>query len=207
MTYRILGTALLLGVSRASSGQGGLAAAPTARICIAPATIESAPSAADAMTAIRDAFSSILSGPGITAVPLQSKLQSLVRDEAKQLNCSFLLLPTFKHVHKTSGGGMLGKAALGAVQAGSYEVGGSSTATRVAAGAARGAANQAEWHYAYNVKTKDEMKLSYRLESPTGQVLADESVTRRAESDGEDVLTPLVQKAAEKVVSVVKPTR
>lgn len=206
MTYRILATALLLGTSSVSAAQGAAAPAGT-RVCIAPATIESAPSAADAMTAIRDAFSNILSGPGITPVPLQSKLQSLVRDEAKQSNCAFLLLPTFKHVHKTSGAGLLGKAALGAVQSGAYEVGGGSATTRVAAGAARGAANQAEWHYAYSVKTKDEMTLSYRLESAAGQVLSEDKASRKAESDGEDVLTPLVQKAAEKIVSVVKPTR
>ncbi len=208
MTYRVLGTALLLGMFSSAAAQSTPPTTATgARICIAPATIESAPSAADAMTAIRDAFASILAGPGITPVPLQSKLQSLVRDEAKQSNCSFLLLPTFKHVHKTSGAGMLGKAALGAVQAGSYEVGGASAATRVAAGAARGAANQAEWHYASSVKTKDEMTLSYRLESPTGQMLSENKSSGKAESDGEDVLTPLVQKAAEKIVSVVQPTR
>jgi len=204
MTYRFLGTSLLLGVPSLVVAQG---AATGTRICIAPATIESAPSAADAMTAIRDAFSTMLTGPGITALPLQAKLQSLVRDEAKQSNCSFLLLPTFKHVHKTSGAGLLGKAALGAVQTGAYEVGGSSTATRVAAGAARGAANQAEWHYAYSVKTKDEMTLSYRLESATGQVVSEDKSSRKAESDGEDVLTPLVQKVAEKIVSAAKPSR
>src|SRR5690242_3923057 len=120
--YRILGTALLFGTGSLAVGQSAPGTAGV-RICIAPAAIESAPSAADAMTAIRDAFSTVLNGPGITAMPLQAKLQSLVRDEAKQSNCSFLVLPTFKHVHKTSGAGLLGKAALGAVQTGAYEVG------------------------------------------------------------------------------------
>jgi ABC-type uncharacterized transport system substrate-binding protein len=57
------------------------------------------------------------------------------------------------------------------------------------------------------VKTKDEMTLSYRLESATGQVLSEDKSSRKAQSDGEDVLTPLVQKAAEKIVSAVKPSR
>jgi hypothetical protein len=205
MMYRVLGIALLLGASSLAAAQDAVAA--TARICIAPATVESAPSAADAMTTIRDAFTNLLIGPGITPVPLQAKLRALVHDEAKQSNCSFLLLPTFKHVHKTSGSGILGKAAIGAVQAGSYEVGASSAATRVAAGAARNAANQAALHYAYNVKTKDEMTLSYRFESATGQLLSEDKSSRNAESDGDDLLTPLVQKAAEKIVSVVKPSR
>ena len=203
MRYRFWGTAFVLGAPALAIAQG----AGAVRICIAPAAIEVAPSAADAMTAIRDAFSGMLAGPGITAVQLQAKLQSLARDEAKQSNCSFLVLPTFRHVHKTSGTGLLGKAALGAVQAGAYEVGGNSVATRAAAGAARSAANQAALHYAYSVKTKDEMTLSYRLESATGQVLSEEKSSRKAESDGDDVLTPLVQKAAEKIVSIVKPSR
>jgi hypothetical protein len=207
MTYRIFGTALLLAAPSFAGAQGAVGNAASTRVCIAPAAIESAPSASDAMTAIRDAFSAMLAGPGITPVPLQAKLQSLVRDEAKQSNCAFLLLPTFKHIHKTSGAGLLGKAAFGAVEAGAYEVSGSSTAARVAAGAAHGAANQAEWHYSYSVKTKDEMTLSYRLESATGQVLSEDKSSRKAQSDGEDVLTPLVQKAAEKIVSAVKPSR
>ncbi len=204
MTYRILAVALLSGAPAIMIAQ----AAPATRICIAPATIESAPSAADAMTAVRDAFSSMLSGPGITAVPLQAKLQSLVRQEAKQSNCTYLLIPTFKHVHKSSSGGLLGKAALGAVQSGAYQAGGGSAASRVAAGAAQGAANQAEWHYAYTIKTKDEMTLGYRLESASSQVMLDDKASRKAESDGEDVLTPLVQQAAEKIVAAItKSTR
>lgn len=206
MTYRRLGIALLAALPAAVIGQS----TPGARICIAPATVESAPNAADAITAIRDAFSSLLTGPGITAVPLQSKLQSLVRDEAKQTGCPYLLATTFKHVHKTSGATILGKAALGAVETGAYQAAGAagSTTARVAAGAATGAANQATWHYAYATKTKDEMTLGVRLESASGQVLLDDKASRKAQSDGEDVLTPLVQQAAEKIAAIVtKPTR
>jgi hypothetical protein len=206
MTYRTLGIALLCGVPTITSAQP----ASATRVCIAPATIESAPNAAEAMTAVRDAFSSVLTGPGIAPVLLQAKLPSLVRAEAKQSNCTYLLIPTFKHVHKSSGNGILGKAALGAVQSGAYQAGGAagSAAGRVGESAANGAANQALWHYEYAIKTKDEVSLGYRLESATGQLLLDDKASRKAESDGEDVLTPLVQQAAEKVVTIItKPTR
>lgn len=203
MNCRILGVALLFGIPTVAVAQG----TAKARLCIAPAVIESAPSAAEAMTAVRDAFADMLTGPGITPVPLQAKLQSLVREEAKQSKCAFLVLPTFKHVHKTGGGGMLGKAALGAVQSGVNEVGGSSVVTRAAANAARNAASHAEGEYALSVKTKDEMTLNYRVESAAGQVLLEDKASRKAEADGADVLTPLVQQAAEKIASVVVKSR
>lgn len=212
MMYRIVTILGLCGLPAIVTGQATPApAAPAAmRLCIAPATIVSAPNAADATTAVRDAFSNILAGPGISPIVLQSKLQSLVREEAKQANCSYLLMPTFKHVHKTSGTGILGKAALGAVQGGAYQAGGAlgGTAARVAASAAQGAANQAVSSYASSTKTKDEMTLGVRLESASGQMLLEEKNSRKAESDGEDLLSPLVQQAADKIAALVtKPAR
>jgi len=176
------------------------------RICIAPASVESARNAAEAMIAIRDAFTNLLAGPGIKPVTLGAKLQSLVRDEAKQTSCSYLLMPAFKHVRTTGGSGVLGKAALDAIQSGAYQVGGAATGT--AARAAEGAANQAVWSYASTTKTKDEMTLGVRLESSSGQVLLDEKNNRKAQSDGEDLLSPLVQQSAEKVAAILtKPVR
>ena len=180
------------------------------RICIAPASVESAPNAVDAAVAVRDAFSNLLAGPGISPIALQAKLQPLAREEAKQNSCSYLLIPTFKHVRKTSGTGILGKAALGAAQSGVSQATGAvgGTAARVAASAAQGAANGAVWSYAAGTKTKDEMMVGVRLESNTGQVLLDEKNSRSAKSDGEDLLSPLVQQAAEKIAAIVtKPVR
>jgi hypothetical protein len=71
----------------------------------------------------------------------------------------------------------------------------------VAAGAAAGAASSAVYDYAYSSRTKDELTLSYRLESPGGTVLLEKSDKRKAKSDGEDLLTPLAQRAAEAVAN------
>ena len=209
--YRFV-TLVLAAMPTIVAGQAAskAAAAGDRRVCIAPANVESAPNAADAMTAVRDAFTNVLAGPGIAPVALQAKLQSLAREEAKQSNCSYLLIPTFKHTRKTSGSGLLGKAALGAAQSGVHQATGAvgGPAARVAAGAAQGAANQAVWSYAAGTKTKDEMVLCVRLESGTGQVLLDEKGSRSAKSDGEDLLSPLVQQAAEKVAAIMtKPAR
>jgi len=53
-------------------------------------------------------------------------------------------------------------------------------------------------------RAKDELTLGYRLETQDGRVLLDKSDTRKASTDGEDVLTPLVEHASESVVTAIK---
>jgi hypothetical protein len=196
--------ALLLG--QAVAAQSPASAGPNvSQICLAPAAVEAAPTGVDPMAAVRDAFTSFLSGPTLAVQPLSARLQAQVRQEAKLNGCAFLLLPTVKHERK-SGGGILGKVAGGAVQQGAWAVSGSaggSTVGRVVAGAAAGAASSAVYDYASSSRNKDELTLTYRLESGAGGVLIERSEKRKANSDGEDLLTPLVQRASETVADAV----
>lgn len=171
------------------------------QICLAPATVEAAPNGVDPMTAVRETFTSFLTGPSLAVTPLQARLASQVREEAKLAGCPFLLLPTIKHQRKTGGGGLLGKVASGAVQQGAWSVTGSTSSTvgRVVAGAAAGAATSAAYDYASSSRVKDELTLSYRLEAAAGAMLLEKSEKRKAKSDGEDLLTPIVQRAAEAI--------
>ena len=174
------------------------------RICLAPAAVEAAPAGAEPVAAVRDAFISFLTGPTLAVLPLEARLQSQVRQEAKLAGCRFLLLPTVKHERK-SGGGLLSKVAGGAVQQGAWAVSGSagSTVGRVVAGAAAGAASSAVNDYASWSRTKDELTLRYRLESGTGVELVEKAEKRKATSDGEDLLTPVVQRASEGLVQAL----
>lgn len=185
------------------------AAAKATQICLAPAAVEAAPTGMDPVAAVRDAFASFLTGPSLGVQVLNARLQSQVREEAKLAGCQFLLLSSVKHERKT-GGGLLGKVAGGAVQQGAWAVTGSagSTMGRVAAGAAAGAASSAVSDYAYGSRSKDELTLKYRLETGAGAVLAEKSEKRKAKSDGEDLLTPVVQRASETIVeSTVKQSQ
>jgi hypothetical protein len=200
---RLLAGALpMLFSSVAAVAQNDAAAAVNVtQICLAPATVEAAPNGVDPVAAVRDAFTSFLTGPSLAVQPLSARLQSQVRQEAKLNGCAFLLFPGVKHERKSGGGGFLGKVAGDAVQQGAWAVSGStgSTVGRVAAGAAAGAASSAVNDYATSSRNKDELTLTYRLESPTGAVLVESSEKRKAKSDGEDLLTPLVQHASEAV--------
>ncbi len=196
--YVLAGTLLAPG----AAAQDTAAAVPKAtQICLAPAAVEAAPKGLDPVAAVRDAFTSFLTGPSLGVQPLNARLQSQVREEAKLAGCRFLLLPSVKHQRKT-GGGLLGKVAGGAVQQGAWTAAGhaGSTVGRVVAGAAAGAASGAVHDYAYSSRNKDELTLSYRLESATGDVLVRKSEKQKAKSDGEDLLTPVVQRASEGVV-------
>jgi hypothetical protein len=204
-----LAGALALFLFPAGAGAQDPAAAPAAatpagtQICLAPAAVEAAPSGFDPVAAVRETFTSFLTGPSLSVTPLTARLNSQVRQEAKAAACPFLLLPTIKHERKTGGGGILGRAAAGAVQQGAWSASSavSSGVGRVVAGAAAGAASSAAHEYAAGFRVKDELKLSYRLESAAGKVLVEKSDKKKAKSDGEDLLTPLVQKAAEAVAA------
>jgi hypothetical protein len=190
----------------AAWAQAGPPARPVTQFCLAPATVEAAPAGVDPLTAVRETFTSFLTGPTLAVQPLGARLASQVREEAKVAGCPFLLISTVKHERKTGGGGLFGKVASGAVQQGAWSVSGAagSTVGRVVAGAAAGAASSAAADYASSSRTKDELTLSYRLESAAGAVLVDKSEKRKAKSDGEDLLTPLVQRAAEAIVTAAK---
>lgn len=175
------------------------------RICLAPATVEASASSDAAIGAVQEAFTTYLSGPTLATQPLKARLTSQVRQEAHQAGCPYLLLATVKH-EKKRGSGILGRVAAGAVQQGAWEagMGSGSAAGRIAGQAAYGAAGAAATAaYASTFHAKDELTLSYRLESPEGKVLAEDRDKRKAKADGEDLLTPLVEKAAEAIAGVV----
>jgi hypothetical protein len=180
---------------------------PVTRICIAPAVVEANVGNTSAlMDAVRETFMNVLSGAAIEVVPLASRLESHARAEAASNGCPYLLLTTVKHVRK-GGGGMLGRMAGAAVHHGAIAAGAStgSVAGNVAGLAVAGAAGAAAANFATTVQVKDELTLEYRLEAGTKTVL-NRKDRRKAESQGEDVLSPVVQSAAERIAaSVLRP--
>lgn len=172
------------------------------RICVAPATAQAAlGNSADVIGAVRDTFTSFLTGPSVAVTPLAARLAGQAREEAKLAQCPYVLFPTVRHERKSAG--WLGRVAAGAIQSGAWEAASAapSSATRVIAGAASTSA--ATYSVYSQIKTRDEMQLEYRLESDDGRVLIENKSQRNAGSDGEDLLTPLVQSAAENIMSAV----
>lgn len=177
------------------------ARADSAVICLTPPTVQLVSGAASQTTgdAVRQAFAGLLTGPGFSTVQIAAKLPTLAKGAAKQAGCGSVLFLSLRQV-RGGPSDLLGKLA-GRVesQAQRMAVASRSSLTRDLAREAAGAVREV----AGSVKARDQMVLEYRLESVDGAVLAKDSASRKASADGEDLLTPLAEVAAEAVAVAV----
>jgi len=157
----------------------------------------------DAVQAVRDTFSTFLNGPRLTVTALTARLESQVREEARQGECVYLLLTSL--THKRKGRGVFSKIATDSGNSTLFRIpAGSTVASDIAIAAATGAASGA-LRVAAEIKEKDELRLEYRLEEPDqSRVIVEKIEKAKASADGQDVLTPLVQKAAETIATAIR---
>lgn len=155
---------------------------------------------AQSAEAVRNSFASRLNTPGIEVVMLNAASAS----EARQKQCDYMLSVSMT-VKKGGGGSMFGRAIGNIAGSAAGHIPGGSTAGSAAARSATIAGVYTAATIAENVKAKDELTLEYRLDradSPN-TVLAD-SGKAKAKSDGEDILSPQVDKAAQAILAAVK---
>lgn len=153
-------------------------------------------SATDVASGVRDLFVSFLNGPALRVITLEARLPAQAAIEARQKNCELMLLTTM--VRKRDGGnrlgGVLGQAA--GTAAWHLPYGGAGTMARGAAIAGA----QAATTLASDTRRKDEVRLEYRV-GPPDSVAGAKAVSSKAKAraDGEDLLTPLVERAAAEI--------
>ena len=196
----VLAVLLSVGLSDANAADQ----ASVTNVCLAPPSAQiPGVTAEEALTGVRDVFTTYLTGPTVRVEPLTARLASQTKEEAKQKNCSFVLFAKVVQERKTRNNGLLGRIAAGAVNSGASQVAAasSSVGTRVIASAAAGGASYS--YFGSSTVTSDKLTLTARLESGDGRVLSDKTQSRKAGSDGEDLLTPLVEQAAENVMTAV----
>jgi hypothetical protein len=192
-----------VGIAIAPDGsQESVSAAPPSTVgCVAVAmpTVQGVPgSAAEAAVGVRDLIVSYLTGPSLKVVVLESRLASEAAIEAKQQGCEPLLVSTLT---RKSGGKLLMKTLGHAAGAAAWMVPGGGSVAAAAAQAATAAGLQTVSVLASSTKAKDEVRLEYRLQSAAGQVqFGPKTERQRATTDGEDLLTPVVMRAAEAIV-------
>jgi len=161
-------------------------------------SVQGAEDPANFGTGVRDLFVSYLTGPSIKAITLEARLPSQAALEARQKECGQVLLTSVTRKHSESkAAGILGQAAGSAVMR--TPLGGG--VTGALASGATSAGGEAIYRFSSQVRAKDEIELSYRFGTPDA-VEAAKPVTAKAKAktDGEDVLTPLVEKAASAIV-------
>jgi len=181
------------------------AAAPAGGACVALMLpmVDGVDGDASAVAAsVRSIFQSYLTGPSLKSVLLEARLPSQAAEEARQKDCPTMLVTTVSR--KASGGGpsKVGAIAAAAGTTAAY-IPLPNYGTAVAVGAARSGA-EAVASVAHGTRAKDEIKLGYKLTTVDGaSVLPQKADSAKAKSDGEDLLTPLIGKAAEAIAAAV----
>lgn len=146
--------------------------------------------------AVRNTLVDYLKSPNIEVIPIEARLPAAIDAEAKQKDCDYVIYATVSH--KKGGGGfgsMFGKVAP--VMGNVVPMGGQGGV--VAATAINTAASASS-----NVKPKDEVTLELRLQIPgsASPVLA-KQYKAKAQSAGQDIITPVVEPAAQAIVDQI----
>ena len=150
----------------------------------------------NAADSVRLILADYLQGPTIEVVLLGSRLASQYAIEAAQADCDFVLSVSLAH-ERGRMNQMLGRTLGNLTVYAPIHSGDISSA--VVTGAIYSAAD-----FAASIRARDEMQLDFRLGAAGDpQPVLTEKVKRRAKSDGEDLLTPLVERAAEAVGAAV----
>lgn len=209
LTSGLLAVVALMGAAAQAWAQSPAAAAPdpTCIGVVLPSAKGASGDATQFASSLRDLFVSYLTGPSLRAIPLEARLASQAVTEARQKQCGYVLITSVERKrHDGSGWGKtLGRAAGTAAWYGVPYAG------NAAANAARGAAiagAQAVSMMAETTKAKDELTLEFRIGSPDSVMQAAPRTEKgKARNDGEDLLTPLVEKAAEAIAATVTTPR
>ncbi len=158
---------------------------------------------AQAAEAVRNTFVSFINGPAVEVIALNARLVDQAMEEAKQSHCDYILISSFSQ--KKGGGGMLGKA-LGNVAgsaAGHIPYGNSTGDAAARAAAVTAIYTTAE--ISGSIKSKDEVGLEYTLQTAEdARILLTNSDKAKAKQDGEDIITPMIEKAARAVIGAAK---
>ncbi|HZQ19142.1 MAG TPA: hypothetical protein VFA90_10490 [Terriglobales bacterium] len=211
-----------MGMQGASTGVGiplpqalGPKAAGKIRIGIAPAQAQMGQgnnAQADYATPIRNAIIYMMNGPAVEIAALDARIPIQLQAEAQQKQCDFILMSSVTVKHGGGGFGKFMKAGNMAANMNPMVMMTKSVTTMAASQAAAQAAAMTAQQQAVNqlsqfngqIKSKDDITVDYQL-YPTGQgqPKLQNSLKGKAKSDGEDVLTPLIQQTATNVLTEV----
>ena len=169
---------------------------------------------ADYSTPIRNAEIALMSGPAIEIAPLDSHVAMQLQAEAQQKQCDYIMFSAVSVKHSSGGFGKFMKvgslaASMTPMGAMAHGMGGAAAAQAAGMAASQMAQQQAMNQLAgFNgqIKSKDDVTVQYQLVIPGQSTpVVQNSLAGKAKSDGEDVLTPLLQQAATTVLTSVSP--
>lgn len=166
-------------------------------------SVRGADSSSDIAGGVRDVVSSFLTGPSLGTAALDARLADQALEEARQKNCDSVLTITLTR-KRSGGGGTLGRVVGDAAGAAAWHMPYGSTAASTAVRSAAIAGSAAVTSFAANTRAKDELQIEYRLLSTTRGTLREGKDNAKAKADGEDLVTPLIERMATAIAAALK---
>jgi hypothetical protein len=152
---------------------------------------------------IREMIGGYFKGTGVEIVPLEARLPQTILDEAKEKGCLYILQTAV--AQKKGGGGFGAFKSIAPVLGSVVPVAGMGSTAGIIAGSVAQTAIYTAANLAETTKAKDQFTFEYSLVSTENRaVKASNSVKAKAKADGEDVLSPIVEKMAEAVLKAVE---
>jgi hypothetical protein len=169
-------------------------------IAVAMPAVQGVPgNSVEAASGLRDLIISYLTTPTLKIVSLEARLESQALEEARSKHCEPIL---FVSLTRKTGNGRFTKALGQAAGASAWYLPGGGSAASAAARVAAAGGLQVASSMAASTKAKDEVRLEYRLQTAAGHTeFGPKTESRIAGVDGEDLLTPVVTRAAETIVT------
>lgn len=165
-------------------------------------TLKNAGDRVDPADAVRNTFEALLSSSSIELVPLDARLSALAYREAIEKQCDYVLKITLTQSENKKGGfldRMVDRAADSAI----YETTSKIPRTgNVAGNVGRetvvGAGQQVS-EVEFTIKKGDQLALEYVLSTPKVKSVKENNLKAKAEKDNDDVLLPLIERAANEI--------
>lgn len=150
--------------------------------------------------AVRNTLINYLTGPAIEVVALEARLPQQAALEAQQKECDFVLYTTVAHKKGGGGGGFGGFLRKAAPVVDVMPMG--SGASSVVADVAVRTTIYTASDFATSVKAKDELTFDYQLQRAVdGSAVVGQTLKAKAKSNGEDLVSQLVEQAASAVLT------
>lgn len=150
---------------------------------------------------VRTAEEQFLTGPKIEVIRVSALLPIQATAEAKEKQCDYVLVSSLSQ-KKSSGGGFGALRTLSAATPVAAMIPGAGMAG-VAASQSLAIASSTAVMASSGVKAKSEVSFEYSLNAADGTSVLRDAQKTKAKTDGEDVVTPMIQKAATSIVTLL----
>jgi hypothetical protein len=197
------------GASQASpDGNSAVSAKQPGVIRIGLATVKTgavgdAINAADLAAAVQNTLTSFLKVPTVEVVNLEARLSSAITAEAQQKECDYVIYTNVSHKKGGGGGfgGMFGQALGSAI--GQTGIGHTGSVAGNIAGQIATQGIVSATSVSSSVKSKDEITLDLKLNKADGGPALAKVYKVKAKSNGDDIISQVIEQAAEEVVRVI----